>query len=393
MIPNNELKDSFTSTGEKLFWHQEAMAKLRDGKGMPIVSHIMPTDVCNARCSFCSVGERPGDVMPFAWISGYLDQLCPLGLKAVIISGGGNPILYKDKESGKDFNDLVEHIHARGLEIGLITNGMPMSIQSTTNESNQNWQDGWGRPVRQSWKTVRPDTLDKLTWCRISMAGLDANHPEQQVFVPDFDQTKTSLGFSWILSDSYEEPSHKHGWVSTPEDIRTPMENRKVVMATDRLPWIEEQVRNYVEKHNPTYVRFLCNCLQPDQIPARHKLLSEMSVRINPEKCFSQFKPPRQPNKPCAKIFPHPVLNCDGWVFPCDSTVLQRTAGHKFGSAWRVCRWDEIGELYANPIRQVIPNNICPQCVFSDQVDMIGEIIEGMETPAPETEPVHSSFV
>ena len=396
MLPSPELKDSFTSTGEKLFWHQEAMQKLRDGRGMPIVTHVMPTDLCNAKCAFCSVGERPGDVIPFAWIEGYLAQLVPLGLKAVIISGGGNPILYRDKESGKDFNDLVDHIHGLGLEIGLITNGMPLReytplpIPNFLGRSRDN--EGSVR-TRRSWKTVRPETLDKLTWCRISMAGLDANHPEQEVFVPDFDQSKTSLGFSWIMSDSYEEPSHKHGWVSTPEDIRTPMQDRKVVKATDRLPWIEEQIRAYVEKHRPTYARFLCNCLQPEQIPERHRILSEMANRINPAICFSQYKPPRQPNKPCAKIFPHPVLNCDGYVFPCDSTVLQRTAGHKFGSAWRVCRWDEIGALYANPIRQVIPNNICPQCVFSDQVDLIGEIIEGRETPELSAEPVHSSFV
>lgn len=400
------LKDSFTSTGSKLFWHQEAMSKLRDGKGMPIVTHIMPTDVCNAKCAFCSVGERPGDVMPFAWIEGYLDQLCQFGLKAVIISGGGNPILYKDKESGKDFNDLVDHIHARGLEIGLITNGMPLKNYTTDGKGGFEFKEflpGEKLGNRKSWKTVHPETLDKLTWCRISMAGLDANHAEQQVFVPDFDQTKTSLGFSWIMSDSYREPSHKHGWVSTPEDIKwseAELELRKIshwerdrVFATDRLPWIEEQIRGYVEKHNPAYVRLLANCLQPNLIPERHRMLTEMAYRINPEVVFSQNKPPRQPNKPCAKIFPHPVLNCDGWVFPCDSTVLQRTAGHKFGSAWRVCRWNEIGELYSNPIRQVIPNNICPQCVFADQVDMIGEIIEGMETPVPLQEPVHSSFV
>lgn len=225
------------------------------------------------------------------------------------------------------------------------------------------------------------------------MAGLDANHPEQEVYVPDLDPEKTSLGFSWIMADLIEEPSHKHGWVSTPEDIRTPMENRKVVLATERLPWIEDQIRFYVEKYDPIYCRFLCNCLQPDLIPERHRMLSEMATRIDGSKCFSQMKPPRQPNKPCAKIFPHPVLNCDGFVFPCDSTVLQRTAGHKFGSAWRVCRWDEIGELYANSIRQVIPNNICPQCVFADQVDLIGAIIEGAETPVLSQEPVHSAFV
>jgi len=394
------LKDSFTSTGEKLFWHQEAMQNLRNGKGQPIVSHIMPTDVCNAKCGFCSVGERPGDVMPFSWIKGYLDQLVPLGLKAVIISGGGNPILYKDKESGADFNDLVDHIHRLGLEIGLITNGMPLVWYGGTYapDPNGDYNDEKSGnrmryiPGRYSWKTVRPDTLDKLTWCRISMAGLDSNHKEQEVFVPDFDRSKTSLGFSWIMADLYEEPSHKHGWVSTPEDIRTEMD-RSVVLATSRLPWIESKIREYVEKHDPSYVRLLCNCLQPDLIPERHAMLRAMGERIDPSRVFSQFKPPRQP-RVCYKGYPHPVLNCDGWIYPCDSVVLNRTAGHQFNSDWRICRWDEVGEFYAQPVRPNVPNTICPGCVFSDQVDLIASVVNGAETPMPSgARPIHENFV
>lgn len=369
-----ELKDSFTSTGEKLFWHQEAMQKLRDGRGMPIVSHIMPTDVCNHKCAFCSVGERPGDVMPFGNITRYLAQLIPLGLKAVILSGGGNPILYRDKASGADFNDLVAHIHGKGLQIGLISNGLPMEDYSG----------------RKSWRGVFPETLDKLTWCRISMAGIDANHKEQTVFVPDFDYTKTSLGFSWIMSDAYEEPTHKHGWVSTPEDVKTP--GGRVTLAENRLPWIEEQIRAYVERYSPTYVRLLCNCLQPEQIPERHALLSAMAQRINPNIVFSQFKPPRQPHA-CYKGYPHPVLNTDGYVYPCDSVVLNQTAGHKFANPWRICRWDEVGALYAQPIKPNLPNDICPGCVFSDQVDLIASVVGGAPTPPLAQVPIHENFV
>jgi hypothetical protein len=372
-----ELVTSFTSTGEKLLHHQEAMENLRNGKGFPISCWIAPTDVCNARCSFCSVGERPGDVLPMRVIDGFLDQLCPLGLKSVTLSGGGNPLLYKCKESSADFNGLCDSIHARGLEMALITNGMPMV----------KYPDG-----RTSWKTCRPDVLDYFTWIRISMAGLD--HPEKTVYVPDIDPSKTTLGFSWIMSDSYEEPSHKHGWVSTPEDIRTPMENRKVVLVNDRLPWIEGMIRYYVEKHSPAYVRLLCNCLQPDLIPERHRVLSEMAARIDLDRVFSQSKPPRQPRRACAKVYTRPCLNACGTVFCCDSVVLNKTAGHKFGSQWGVCRWDEVGKLFAEPIRKVIPDGICPGCVFPDQVDFIGDVIDGMPLPTPDfPQPQHVSFI
>lgn len=394
-----ELKDSFTSTGEKLFLHQEAMQALRDGKGIPIHGWLAAHDLCNHRCSFCSVGERAGDVLPFPKIQKYFETLVGLGLKAVTLSGGGNSILYKCKETGTDFNDLVDFLYGLGLQIGVITNGMPMMDYGVDKNAVEMWgkkmvYNGSKGRVRRSWKSVRPETLDKMTWCRISMSGLDANHKEQEVFVPDFDPSKTTLGFSWIMADSYEEPVHKHGWVSTPEDIRTEMEDRKVVYAVDRLEWIEKQVRGYVEKHKPGYVRFLSNCLQPELIPERHRILSEMANRIDPQVCFSQHKPPRQPKK-CWKVLPHPCLNADGWVYPCDSVVLNRTAGHKFNSQWRICTAEQIGELYANPKAFKMPDGICPGCVFSDQVDLIHDIVEnGRETPMPENSNFqHPNFV
>lgn len=389
------LTSTFTSTGEKLFYHQEAMQALRDGSGKPIHAWLAAHDICNHRCTFCSVGERPGDVLSFNVIKPYFETLAALGLKAVTLSGGGNSILYKCRETGADFNDLVDFLYGLGLEIGVITNGIPMNIQFSKTQSPYflNHQDGWGRTVRQSWKSVRPDTLDKMTWCRISMSGIDHNHKEQEVFVPDFDPTKTTLGFSWIMSDSYEEPTHKHGWVSTPEDIKTAMENRKVVLAIDRMDWIEDRIKHYVERHRPQYVRLLANCLQPQLIPERHRILSKMAQRIDPAVCFSQFKPPRQPKK-CWKVLPHPCLNADGFVYSCDSVVLNRDANHQFGSRWRICRAEQIGELYEDPSKFNMPDGICPGCVFSDQVDLLNDIVGGMETPQPAAPaPHHVNFV
>lgn len=386
-----QLATSFTSTGEKLLYHQEALENLRNGRGLPISCWIAPTDICNARCSFCSVGERVGDVLPMRIINSFLDQLCPLGLKSVTLSGGGNPLLYKCPETKTDFNGLAASIHDRGLQMAMITNGMPMmdypAFVVAPHMTNP-------RPVRRtSWKTCAPEVLDYFTWIRISMAGLD--HPEKVVHVPDIDPAKTTLGFSWIMSDSYEEPSHKHGWVSTPEDTRTEMLNRRVVRAVDTLPWIEEQIRGYVQKHKPGYVRLLCNCLQPELIPERHATLKAMAERIDPDRVFSQFKPPRQPRRQCAKVYTRPCLNANGVVFCCDSVVLNKTAGHKFGSQWGVCKWNEVGQLFAQPIRQVIPEDICPGCVFADQVDFIGDVVSGVAAPQRPVnhEPEHINFV
>lgn len=377
-----ELDTSFTSTGAKLFHHQEAMQALRDGKGRPISAWCAPTDVCNHKCAFCSVGERVGDVLRFSQIKDFIDQLVPRGLKSITFSGGGNPLIYRCKESGATIETVIEYAYNRGLEVAMITNGMPLAEYREPVDQ--------GVRLRKSWKNLSPRHLDMLTWCRISMSGLDHNHKEQEVFVPDFDPAKTALGFSWIMSDSYEEPTHKHGWVSTPEDVKTP--GGKFINAEDRLPWIESKIREYVEKHNPRYVRLLTNCLQPERIAHRHAILQEMAARINPAIVFSQNKPPRQPKK-CFKVLTRPCLNADGWVYPCDSVVLNRTAGHKFDSVWRVCRGEDVGDMLDHPGKYQMPDNVCPGCVFGDQVDLINEVVNGRETPVP-VEPVnHVNFV
>lgn len=377
-----ELDTSFTSTGAKLFHHQEAMQALRDGKGRPISAWCAPTDVCNHKCAFCSVGERVGDVLRFSQIKNFIDQLVPRGLKSITFSGGGNPLIYRCKESGATIETVIEYAYSQGLEVAMITNGMPLAEYSYSVDR--------GVLVRKSWRNLSPRHLDMLTWCRISMSGLDHNHKEQEVFVPDFDPAKTALGFSWIMSDSYEEPTHKHGWVSTPEDVKTP--GGKFIKAEDRLSWIEERIKHYVEKHNPRYVRLLTNCLQPERIEHRHAILQEMAARINPAIVFSQNKPPRQPKK-CFKVLTRPCLNADGWVYPCDSVVLNRTAGHKFDSVWRICPGAEVGEMLDHPEKYQMPDNVCPGCVFADQVDLINDIVGGRETPLPSGPVSHVNFV
>jgi MoaA/NifB/PqqE/SkfB family radical SAM enzyme len=367
------LKDTYTSTGSKFFCHQEAMTKLRNGKGQPIVTHVMLTDVCNHTCAFCSVQARHGDSLRLDDVLKYIDTLMFYGLRAVILSGGGNPILYKNKEN--NFNDVVSLLFARGLEIGLITNGMPLRLFNN----------------RESWGTVRPETLDRLKWIRISMSGFD--HPEDEVYVPDIDPSKTTLGFSYVAHDIYVEPEDKyHGKVSTRRDLLS--EDRPPdITFESRIDELTEKIELYVRTYKPKYVRLLPNCLEPDKIPMRCEQLQYMADRINPDIVFVQNKPPKAP-KACYLGYVHPVLNCDGYVYPCDSCVLNEAAGHSFSNPWRICHMSEIEKLYEEPVRSLIssPDKLCPGCVFTNSNAILNNIVEGHSIPLG-TPMEHSNFV
>jgi hypothetical protein len=293
-------------------------------------------------------------------------------LKSVILSGGGNPILYRDEK--RDFNDLVLYLYLNGLEVGLITNGTPIVVVNG----------------RKTWKGVDPNTLDMLKWVRISLSGWD--HTQDRIDTPDFDRSVTTLGGSYVLHDIYDEPADKkHGRVSTKQDVIT--EGGGVAYGIDRLPRLKFQMRVWAAEYKPRYVRLLPNCLEPSLIPERARILQEVADEIDPSVFFVQVKPPRQPHR-CLKGYPHPVANCDGWVYPCDSVVLNQTAGHKFGSAWRICKMEDIGKFYSEPIRPNVANDICPGCVFSDQVDLISNIADGKVNTTPTgPEPEHINFV
>ncbi len=378
------LNDTFTSTGHKFFHHQEAMANLRNGNGQPIVSHVMLTDQCQHTCAFCSVQARAGDSLPFDDVMAYLDILLKYGLKAVILSGGGNPILYRCKVTGNTFNHVVNAIHDRGLEIGLITNGMPLSLYQAPARFLERF--------RSSWKTVHPAVLDKLTWVRISMAGLD--HEEGMVYVPELDPEKTTLGFSYVFHDIYEERlDPHHGKVSTQADRQSA--DGWVRYGDYRIADLTRQIGEYVAKYKPKYVRLLPNCLEPNLIAERCEVLQKMANAIDPDVVFVQHKPPAAP-KACYLGYVHPVLNCDGWVYPCDSCVLNESAGHKFANPWRVCRWDEVASIYEKPVRSLIadPKKTCPGCVFSTANAILDEVANGSSEISPSGEtPIHVNFV
>jgi MoaA/NifB/PqqE/SkfB family radical SAM enzyme len=384
------LNDTYTSTGSKFFAHQEAMYELRAGRGKPIVTHVMLTDVCNHKCAFCSVQHRAGDSLKFDSVLSYLIILKSHGLKAVILSGGGNPILYKCRATGKGFNEMVVAIYDLGLEIGLITNGMPLRTYSGVM---------YGRP-RVSWTTVSPKTLDMLKWVRISMSGLD--HDEDEVFVPDIDQAKTTLGFSYVAHDIYDAPEDKaHGKVSTEADVAAlgQLEGRRVQRFNDRIPKLYKQLTRYCSINKPKYLRLLPNCLEPSLIESRCHQLGTIARCINldlgAEVAFVQNKPPAAP-KACYLGYVHPVLNSDGYVYPCDSCVLNEAAGHQFGHSWRVCHWSEVEKIYREPVRSLIndPAAQCPGCVFSNSNAVLGGVVDGTaDMSPPSAVPEHVNFV
>ena len=113
-----EQEHKYTSTGIKFWRHRTQMENYKAGANNTVIStHISPEGACNLKCPYFSVTYRDTHSrISLPRIKDYVNQLIPRGLKAVILTGGGEPTLYKH------FNELVLWLHnEKKLSVGLIT--------------------------------------------------------------------------------------------------------------------------------------------------------------------------------------------------------------------------------------------------------------------------------
>lgn len=337
---NSKKESSFTSTGEKIFFHASAIKDLRSGRNHPIVLHIMPTEACNLRCVFCSVAQRGENGKQFPdlgldLIKKVVGNFKKMGLKAIILSGGGEPTIYPQ------INELLEFLHNRKLEIGLITNGVVLA------------------------EKIKPKSLGYLTWIRISINSLDYLDDIQ---IPKLNPKKTTLGFSYIWN---------------------PLTSEKIIGK------IRKKIREISRLNKVKYIRLLPDCnLETHELEKAHENLRKTTERLG-SPFFHQYKTHTTPPE-CHLGRIHPVLYTDGYIYPCDSLVLNSPANNKkFHREYALCRWNEIGKFYGKKINgSLIDTKKCPHCVFSRQNKLLFRIINTRKKlPKPRKKIEHLNFV
>lgn len=337
---NKYREREFTSTGEKLLYHRDAINSLRAKRNHPIVLHIMPTELCNLKCVFCSVAQRgaEGKLCPdlmMEQIRSVIGALKPMGLKAVILSGGGEPTIYPQ------INELLEYLHSEGLEIGMITNGTTLS------------------------ERIKPENFDLLTWIRISINSLDYR---PDIMIPKLNSEKTTLGFSYIWN---------------------PLTTEKT------LNRIKEKIKDASATNNVAYVRLLPDCnLSTEKLEEAHVALRAIAEKLG-KPFFHQYKTHATPPE-CHLGRVHPVFYTDGYIYPCDSLVLNSPEDDKrFHHDFALCRWDEVKDFYSQEIKgSLLDTKKCHHCVFARQNLLLSEIINtDKKLPEPSGEIKHINFI
>lgn len=172
---HTELTQRYSTWGDKLLQHADRLSLIQvEREFRPITVQLDPTEVCESSCDFCSVDGRPrGVFLPFVDVQRVLRDFHTLGAKAVELTGGGNPMLYRDRD-GRDIRHVVACAAGWNYKIGLITNSHTLG-------------------------KLDERAADRLAWVRVSLAKLDEGMaPEQYDFRP---VPTHKIGLSYIIHE------------------------------------------------------------------------------------------------------------------------------------------------------------------------------------------------
>ena len=328
----------FTSTGIKFWRHQEQMFNYKNGDPNTIIStHISPEGACNLKCPYCSVTYRDTHSrIPMEIIQDYVTKLKTRGLKAVILTGGGEPTAYKH------FNDLVRWLKSQDLSVALITNGS-----------------------EQYWKRIDEDVCKMFSWVRVSINVFKDWDTRIGLPLEKFDTEKTVIGCSMVYTVEHELSEE--------------------VMA-DRVGLLKK-VSKVADKCGAKYIRMLPNCLlEQEHLIRQHKSLDNVLAQIDDTRFFHQYKIHGAPKcDTCHQSYFRPYLSEEihketgvaGTVYPCDSVVLNDTYQF-FAEEYQLCHASDILDYLDKKIKPKFdPRERCKGCVFTDNVNMLDDWING----------------
>jgi len=346
-----ERLDLYTSTGSKFWSHPEAMRAYKSGRPESVIStHISPTSACNLKCSYCSVRDRGYSTIPIEVIQDYVLKLKRLGLKAVVLTGGGEPTVYPE------FSRLVHWLsQEQGLRLGLITNGTLFDRVSGLNYFD--------------WIRISVND-DPIFWSKFEIPRSRGSHFDSDPHAVD---PKCVLGLSVVVTT----------------------QSCTVEYFQRILAWFQSSAVKYI--------RVLADCSESNEVIRRvDKKIAACLEQVPSPLFLHQIKQKQAPaSSVCHQSYFRPYLSevpfgdrGPGTVYPCDSVVLGELS-HKFPLKHQLCYAADVLEyLERGVLAKFDPRVDCAGCVFTQNVNMLENYLSGWIEPAfVEEKTEHDEFI
>jgi organic radical activating enzyme len=329
MNKNVDIKTSFTAADSiplKVLLDKELLYEAHQNSQLiPVHIQFLPTNKCNMNCRFCSCSERDATLEMDFDLACNIIELCRIaGTKAVTITGGGEPLMYPR------FSDLVDFFNKNAIKIGLVSNGLLLH-------------------------KIPPETLDKITWCRIS-------NDDQRTFSDNYKKQLSSVvanspGVDWAFSH--------------------------VVSAE---PNVDEIVRivEFANTHEFTHVRLVADLFQPESVDMDILKRSLKTREVDDNKVIFQGRKAFERGGNCYIGFLKPLIGPDAKVYACCGVQYALETPSKdlpqelcLGDALNI---NEILARSANPL----DGSICVKCYYMNYNTLLSGMLKSV---------VHKEFV
>lgn len=127
----------------KIVHHPDKLDSLRNGEvPVPLQVQLVPTNECFFSCQYCayrifgalsSSNFNPHDFLEFERLLFLVKDMADMGVKAIHITGGGEPLLYPK------ISEVFNYIARCGVELALVTNGVRLGEEVVDSLGSALW--------------------------------------------------------------------------------------------------------------------------------------------------------------------------------------------------------------------------------------------------------------
>lgn len=156
------MADTYSSM--KIFHHKEILDAIERGeRTAPIYIRLKPTNICNQHCSYCTYGSGDttqktqnrdnivhSNMIPWEKFKEIVRDMGKMGVKAVTLSGGGEPLTYPN------ILDAVKLIKSYNIDLSLISNGMLLKDELAEEFCSAKWvRISFDHPEAEGYMKIR----------------------------------------------------------------------------------------------------------------------------------------------------------------------------------------------------------------------------------------------